>query len=58
MCYYISMQSVENIIINHMVVFCTYFTMNMKDFSLKQYYDVNLTISRSQYGRFSISGLA
>ena len=29
--------------------------MNMEDFSLKQYYDVDLTISRSQYGEFSTS---
>ena len=27
--------------------------MNMEDFSLKQCYDADLTISRSQYGRFS-----
>ena len=29
--------------------------MNMEDFSLKQYYDVDLTISRSQYCGFSTS---
>ena len=38
-------------------VFCTYFTMNIKDVSLKPYYDADLTISRSQYGGFSTSGL-
>ena len=29
--------------------------MNMEDFSLKQCYDADLTISRSQYGGFSTS---
>ena len=29
--------------------------MNMEDLSLKPYYDADLTISRSQYGRFSTS---
>ena len=31
--------------------------MNMEDFSLKQCYDADLTISRSQYGGFSTTGL-
>ena len=31
--------------------------MNMEDFCLKQCYDADLTISRSQYGGFSTSGL-
>ena len=31
--------------------------MNMEDLNLKPYYYADLTISRSQYGGFSTSGL-
>ena len=38
-----------------MVVFLYTFCNEHEDFSLKQCYDVDLTISKSQYGGFSTS---